>query len=554
MASISVVYDESLALLNVPDGVVIDVETPPLGILAPGGVNAVAFEGTAIWGGFDTVAYESDPVGAARDFGAQQPLPTDLMTYANFAFALGVKDVRLNRIGDGTQSAAVLPLQGQNGPFLNLVGFFPGSRVNPAQALFTYSATTPPSMMQPTGNAQKVFVDLTLSGVPNANPEIFQNLDGNVPVVVDGVTTYSIDPVALAAAVTAAVNNGQPNGSAASAYWVASPSTFSNPGTPIIAVPNTVATPGTDGSAFAAGSPLTLDQAMLGTNTVTPPTGMYAFSGQLSGAALALCGCNDIATISGLAATFAKSQNGRFVVAFPNGTSSASALATKTALGIGDFSEDVFAGDWPIIIDSVNGAIQRYVDPAPLACARYAITAPNESPANLSMSGLIVGTFRTNQTQSNPYGDDEVLQLENAGINFFSNDTAGGVGFAIRHNKNSLGKTAGYRGNIAYGRMIQFLVASYKSKLLGASVGKNNTVGTRKSMTTLFNAFLGELQDNGIINGYTVVCNQTNNPPGTPMLRVDTTVDQNGIIDVVAVGLVSGVGILASVQPLPNAA
>lgn len=556
-SAITVVYDQDISTLNVPDGVVVDVQTRAgAGGITPAQASAVAYAGTATWGVFDSVYAIGDQTTGLRLFGPQTVSPNDLMTFANAALALGVRDVRLVRIGDGTQVAAVLPLMGATAAFVNLIGRNAGSLINPATAVFSYSPLTPASMMTTTGNAKKVLVDLTIY-LANGDSETYQNLDGNVATTVTGVTTYAIDPIALAAAVTAAVNAGIPNGRGASRYFIASAAASATPGAPIIGTPNVVMTPGTDGAQFATGAPKSLNAAMLGSNATLPATGMYAFGKQLSGAALSLCGCFDVETISGPMLAYCKGQNGHAIVSFALGTPASGAsgsIARKNLLGLADSAISVLDGNFVEIVDSVNGAIHRFVDPSPLAAARFAITPPHISPANQSMKGVIVGTSQIGSLANSSYDSDEVLALENAGINFFSNDTAGSVGFAIRHNKNSLGKTAGYRGNIAYSRLNQFLVASYQTTILGQLAGQDQgfSRGDDKSRSTargLFHDFLGALRDNRIIDAYQVTCDLTNNRPGLGQLRVDTKVSQNEIIDVIAVGLTSGVGVIVSITP-----
>jgi len=99
-SAISVVYDQDISTLNVPDGVVVDVQTRAgSGSILPAQASAVAYAGTATWGVFDSVYAIGDQTTGLRLFGPQTVSPNDLMTFANAALALGVRDVRLVRTG-----------------------------------------------------------------------------------------------------------------------------------------------------------------------------------------------------------------------------------------------------------------------------------------------------------------------------------------------------------------------------------------------------------------------------------------------------------------------
>lgn len=562
--------------------------------------------------------------------------------------------------------------------FVNLTGLFAGSRLNlsnptnaPATtATLTYSPGTPISMQQASGNAAKVYVDLTITP-PLDGAEVFQNLDGNVNfgaaqaapgapttgtavlgalagttyyvklvarmgsaggfgttlpsaestqvVAANSVLTvtapgigiypagttfdvyvstatnaetlqaniapgatwqepvtglvvgaalptvnttggYSIMPATLGAAIIAAVNTGIVNGRAASQYFVASAATYeTTAGLPIVGVANAITTNGTDGLDFG-GSNATQDAAQLGSNTVSPPTGMYALSGNCSGGCLALIGNSDVSTVGGTLLAFAKSQNAHSAVCYPDGTprtGASSSVDLKAQAGLSFWALDVYHGEWVEIVDADNGGIHRFVDPAAMAMIATAITPIPRSPANLNFP-FVIGTskLRSDGTINVPVGSGDALAMENAGVNYWTNDTSGAVGFTIAHNKNSMGKTAGTSGNIAYGRNLQFAIKTFNSPVVGAIVGGDQGFdGTddsqRKAARALFNAIISDWQRDSVFDGTApnVVCDLTNNSPGLGMLRVDVYLQQREIIDNVAIGLMSGVGPLIAVNP-----
>lgn len=676
----TLVYNQNLGSLSIPDGLLIDVLTQQAGQLVAGSINEVDFVGTASWGQFNVANTISTPSAIKTTIGVPQVQATDLATMVQIALNAGVQTVQTVRVGNGSQVAAVLSVLGGgvviNPPVLNaptpattggtlaigvykyvltainalgetvasnevsattttnastvtntwtavtgatgyklyrtavggasgselllstgtlgvvvtftdtgsgtlgtaspptvnttgtpaaintLTALYPGSAMNPAAvsgvaavapatATLTYSAGTPIALQTTGPNASKVYLDLTIQ--TPLGTEVYQNLDGNV---FSG--TYKIDPTALSNAITAAVNNGTTLRGPSQFFVSSVPAGVATAGAAIIGTPNPLITQGTDGLPFANNA--AMDAAMLGSNVSSPYTGMYAFSGQISGGVLALVGNSDVASIAGTALAFAKANNAHFVQSYPQGTASTgsgSAIDLKATAALADWSLSIFNGDWPEIIDANNGGIYRFVDPAPLAAIQYAITAPPRSPANLAFP-FIIGTTRVTANGSNnvPYGAGEELALENAGVNYWTNQTAGSSGFAIAHNKNSLGKNFGTTGNIAYGRNLQFAILAFNSPVVGQIVGGDQGFDgaddtQRAAARALFNTLISGWQTDGIFDGTVpqVICDLTNNAPGKGMLRVDIYLQQREIIDIVAVGLMSGVGPLVNVTP-----
>jgi hypothetical protein len=559
----TVVYNQNLGGLSIPDGVLIDVETQQAGTLVAGSINEINLVGTGTWGQFNVANIIGTPAQIATMIGKPQVSVTDLATIAQIALNAGVQTVKTVRIGSGTQVAAVLPVMGASTVLNTLTALYPGSAMNPpatpgvaavppATNTLTYSAGTPISQQSLSGNTQKVYLDLTV--VTPLGTEVYQNLDGNLNTA--GV--YSITAPLLSAAIAAAVNNGTTLRGPSQFFVSTVPSGVSSAGAPVMNTANALSTQGTDGATFSNAA--AMDAAMLGSNASAPYTGMYAFSGQMSGGVLVLVGDSDVSSIAGTALAFAKANNGHYCISYPQGTpltGTGSAIDLKAIAGLGDFSLSVYSGDWTQIVDPNNGGIYRFVDPAALAAIQYAITGVPRSPANLPLP-FVVGTARVtaNGSSNVPYGVGELLAAENAGVNLWTNGDAGGGGFAIAHNKNSLGKTQGTLGNIAYGRNLQFAILAFDSPVVGAIVGGDQSFDggddtQRAAARALFNDLISGWQTDGIFDGTVpqVVCDLTNNAPGKGMLRVDIYLQQREIIDVVAIGLMSGVGPLVNVTP-----
>lgn len=553
----TLVYDQNLSTLAAPDGLIIDVLTPTTGNLQPAAINEVDFVGTATWGQFNAVQIIGTQQDIVNKLGSPQVKANDLATFAKLALNSGVQTVKTVRVGSGTQTAAILPLLGASAAFTNLTGLYPGSMPNGATATLSWSPNVPIANQLTTLNlVSTATVDLTIA-IPGRQPEVYQNLNGFIS---DGAGKFKLDPATLDAAIKAAVNNGQANGRGPSQYFVASTAaTNATAGVPIVGTANAVGTQGTDGLDFG-GANATLDAAMLGSQSATPYTGMYAFSGQCSGGVLVLLGNTDVSAVGATLLAFAKAQNAHAVMSYADGiasTGAGSSVDGKSAAALADWGLTIMHGDWAEIIDPDNGAIVRFIDPAGIAAIRLAITSVPRSPANLPCP-FIIGTsrMRADGSKNVPYGAGEMLALENAGVNFLTNQSSGGSGWTIAHNKNSLGKTAGFKGNIAYGRNLQFAIKTFNSPLVGALVAKDQGFSApddkaRKAARGLFNGIIGDWIRDGVFDGTApqVVCDLTNNSPGKGMLRVDIYLQQREIIDNVAVGLVSGVGPMIAVNP-----
>lgn len=299
-----IVYDQDLSSLNRADGLIVDIMTPKIGTITPADVDSVYFVGTSTWGQMNTLIPILDPRDQLAKIGPQTVNSHDLATFANIALNLGVDLIRVTRVGSGTQTAAILPISGATHPITMLTGLYPGSYINGVTAMLTYSPNTPASQQNTTGNTQKVYVDLTIN-VPNANAEVFRNLDANL----FGSGTYSIDGGLLNTAIVNAVNNGQSNGRGPSLFFVASNGTAS-PGSPVMNTAFPVTTLGTDGTDFA--NTAAFNSAALGSTSTFPYTGMNAGAGGISGAAMAIIGGTDVANIAASVLAFAKAQNAHY--------------------------------------------------------------------------------------------------------------------------------------------------------------------------------------------------------------------------------------------------
>ena len=241
------------------------------------------------------------------------------------------------------------------------------------------------------------------------------------------------------------------------------------------------------------------------------------------------------------------------MLAFPRGTSTASAIASKATAGISSYAASIYK-DFIEYTDTVNNLTPRVVSPAAFAVAQYATTSPETSPANRRVA-LITGTERTGASQNIPYTSTELNVLEQAGVNLFTNPVPGGAFFAIRHNKNSFNADPS-RFNIAYSRMTQFLAQSFNTFLIGQFIGQAQSTRAndplREKIRAAYNDFITRLVANGQVDSFSVQCDLRNNPVSqisAGLLRCDIVVAYLSIVDRIVISLTGGQTVKVTVNP-----
>ena len=387
----------------------------------------------------------------------------------------------------------------------------------------------------------------TTVAYPNGTSEIFDNVAGYA------VLGGGYSATAYIANVVAAIN-GAPALSAlrpASQRFTAAAGSSTAP--PLLGTVFTVATPGTDGSAFAGGTAQATTRA-IGSDTAVPKTGMYALSTFATGCQVWLCGNTDLANAGAAEVAFAARENAHAILFCPTGTGSQTAIALKQTLGLASASCSVFK-DFAQYADTTNNIAPRQVSGAPFAAATFANTPIQISPANQQVQ-VLSGTERIGATQVQQYNSTEIDLLESAGINLIASPSNGGPYFSIQHNKNSLGKNDP-RGNIAYSRMTMYLAQVLSSGyVLGQLIGQVQSTQPgdpmRRNAKSIIDNTLLSLANGGVIQTSLVRCDLTNNLVANiqrGVLQIDILVQYMSVIDRVVVVFTGGQTVQVSVQP-----
>lgn len=280
--------------------------------------------------------------------------------------------------------------------------------------------------------------------------------------------------------IVSAVNNGQGSYRGPSAAFVMTLGTgTSSPTTPSASY---TLTGGTDGANVSA-------TTLVGSNAL-PYTGMYALSGK--GCSIGdLC---DVTQPSTWAAQVAFGLgNGLYMMGTTaNGDTLSSAPTELSTAGIDTYGMKMMFGDWCQITDTINN-LSRYVSPQAFAAQIMGNLAPNQSSLNKQVFG-IVGTQKSATGQAYQTGD--LQTLINARMDVIATPSQGGSYFGCQTGRNCSSNAAINGDN--YTRMNNFLAVTFATAL-GPFIGRVGTTEEAKDAKTAIDAFMDNLQTQGII-------------------------------------------------------
>lgn len=461
------------------------VIVPPQNVVIQGiATNVGGLVGTGAWGPVNTPVVLATPADAKGWFGSISTTPYDLVTDAILAMRQGANNLRAVRVTDGTDTPAIGNLPDTGAGVIVLV-------------TARYSGMV--------GNALTFKIDPG-SNSTQANPtwKATINRPGYASEVFDRIPGGS----AFQAALVSAINNG--------ISGLRGPSQLVTLSIPA----NTPTTPEPDPNPPSQNL-ITLTGGTNGDGAITSAillgvdgynrTGMYALRG--TGIQhFILVGNTNNSTWSTMLA-FAISEGCHGAGAFPTGTSSQEAVATKTSLGIDDWHFTPFK-DFVTFFDSENNLV-RSVTPLGTVLGILCNQSPEQSPGNKPLQGLL-GTERT--LAGIPYSKAESDLLTNSGINFITNPIPRGAFFGLRHGLNS--STDPTVNGINYTRMTNFLAYSFSAKL-GAFVEELQSTHaddpTRRKAENAITNFLEKLKTPstpdslGMIDAYEVKMDLSNN-------------------------------------------
>lgn len=424
------------------------------------------------------------------------------MTILATANQQGGTDFRCVRVTDGTDTAAQVVVGSDN---ITFTSRYSGTGGNGTRIAFSAGSKA---------GTWRAVISLPVMGFL---PEVFDNIEGT------GNTLWQN--------LARAVNQGQFGTQSGSEIVIAT----AGAGT---AAPSTTTTyalaGGTDGAA-------NVTDAMLVGVDAAPRTGMYALRGT-GVSVFALAECVDQATFPSQL-SFGRSESSYPLMVGPKGDTITNAVSVKQSVGLDDWSAKLLFGDWCYWLDNTNGLPERLVSPQGFALGRYMTLSPEQSGLNKQIFNII-GTQRTRLAR--PYSDADLQMLGQNGIDAITNPVPGGPYFGLRFGRNASSNPS-IRGD-NYTRMTNYL-ATTLDKGMGIYAGQLNTPRLRNKCKQTLDSFLGamlpsnaDLED-GMIEGFNTVCDESNNPPnrrGLGWLTASAQVRYLGIVENINLSLEGG--------------
>jgi hypothetical protein len=488
------------------DGVFVVVQTAstPLPYAGPS-TNTGGFVGTAAWGPFNTPIPFSLNSSMYDQLGQTIADSHSIVAAASIAAgAVPASSAGANlqgvaiRVGDGTQSAAVLPVIDavSGSPLFNLEGLYPGSRLNGATAVITSGVTST--------NSRPVY-NLTITTPQAPSPEIFAGIEAYAN------NAYSA-PTFIANAI-AAVTNGIAGVRGPSKYWVGATVGSPSSAHPAVNTSMTVATPGTDGVSAITSALL----EGVDSSSFNGRTGGYALRGTKV-RAVQYVGNTDFTTGPNIG-VLAQEEN--WVVcgpSFPVGTAINPEANVTTKQNANVTSQWVYpVQDW-VSWQDPNLGITRVFDPASEAMGVLLSQNPEQSIGNKPYAGLpnILGTERSLANQ--PYSSTEKSLLTQAGIGYITGlvRNASLLGFA--HGQSAASGLVPYRDGLNWADLTNYLVKGV-FVICGPFVdelqGDSPDDVTRAGLTAALNKWFAGLLAANRIGAFKVTNDLTVNTPVT---------------------------------------
>ncbi|WDZ97982.1 phage tail protein [Herbaspirillum sp. WKF16] len=472
---------------------------PPQNTLINGlPTNILGIVGTAQWGPVNAPTTIGDMKGYALQFGAIMPRKYDMGTQVAVAALQGANNFRCVRVTDGTDLAATIAL-GTSPTNITFTSKYTGTLGNTTQVTLSPGSAA---------NSWRAVVSM-----PNRVPETFDNITGT--------------GAALWANIAAAINAGQSGLRGPSQLIVATAGT----GTTAPTAGTSSLAGGTDGATTITSS------VLLGVDTI-PRKGMYALRSTYTSVAL-LADCDDSTSWTTQVA-FGLDEGIYMVLVGPSGDGIANAATVKASAGIDSYAVKPLFGDWIYWQDTANNQL-RLISPQGFSAGRLANLSPEQSSLNKPMYG-IVATQKSMQNLQ--YSSAELQQLAQAGIDVITNPIPAGASFGARIGHNASSNPVINGDN--YTRMTNYLAFTLNSAM-GMFIGKLQSVKKddplRRQAGSTISKFLQSMVDQGMLDEFSVQCDDKNNPPDRIALgymQADVKARYLGVVEKLIVNLEGG--------------
>lgn len=296
------------------------------------------------------------------------------------------------------------------------------------------------------------------------------------------------------------------------------------------------------------------DATLIGSDTSTPRSGMFALRGTLASIGVLADQTNQ--SFWPQVTTFAGQEGIYFQNAFANiyANNIAGAVTAKQAVGVANYNMKILQGDWELIQDPFNN-VARFTSPQGFTAGILATQLPSGSSLNKIMNG-IVATQKSSLSQM--YSNADLLQLQTGGIDVITNQlpvspTSGVFGIRLGCNSSPSLTTNGDN----YTRMINFLSQTFVAGL-GAFIGLPQTPDLQAQAQATLQTYLQNLVTLGMIGtvdgspAFQVILNSSNNPPmrvALGYMQADVQVTLFSIVQQFVINLQAGQSVQVQVLP-----
>jgi uncharacterized protein len=477
--------------------------------------------GVAAWGAVNSPMLIGSTGDAALAVGSQQVRKYDLATAIAVSMQLGASNLRVVRVTDGTDTAAIATLNDTAAaPGVTLTACHTGSLGNTLGATLT-SGTAVGSWK----------LTLSMTGV---QPEVFDNIGGSGAGFWQNLVN--------------AVNNGQSGIRGPSQLVIAAVGASSLAPQQTGGVQSVQCAGGTDGAAGVT------DATLVGVDGVLASArkGMYALRG-VNAQVINLVDVTDASQWPAMLA-FGDSEGAYLVTQGPAGAHRDTVAASLNAAGVDGYALKLLVGDWVYWYDTVNGQ-SRMLAPATFSAARIAGLSPHLSVLNKALSN-VTGTQRSLAQQ--PYSNAEIGAINTARLDVITNPCPGGSYFGHRSGLNCASNPTQNGDN--YTRMTHFLSLTLAASF-GWVIGEPHTTDLRRQVKSTIESFLQNLVDQGMIgdpNGgaaFSVQIDQSNNPDSRVALgylQADVQVKYLSIVRYFLINLEGGQSVSITVANNPR--
>lgn len=261
---------------------------------------------------------------------------------------------------------------------------------------------------------------------------------------------------------------------------------------------------GTDGRAVSTSQ-------LLGSSSANPRTGLWALAQTTPFVGVAwIAGLTDTSAAATMD-SFALTAGASVLFPFPTGTTTAQAISTIQADGIGG-PEFIYVKDSIYFQDPVNN-MRRLVLPTAVIAGTWTCLSPEQSPLNKRVA-LVIGTERNDPVLGGqPYTPSEIGQLSTAGVLFISNPCPGGNYFGIRTGGST--STNATTAPAEYWRLTMYIARSIEASMgifVGQLQSQQPNDDLRNQVKLVLNSFATVLQAANQIDSGIGFCEFSNAP------------------------------------------